>query len=303
MKHEIVALRCPSCAQGYSQPFREVSFGGELRCGSCGVTSVLIIDRELVPLSTLAKQGERVCTSCGRLALQPARFCQAGHKLNRECVYCAREFSVDHLICDFCGWPQDVPLHSNKGQALKFNRAVAELGNPGKETGVAILQIRDGAAAASSEDAATAASAILRLLNDPSCDLYITRHFISYGSCCAALAAIGPLAQEAVPHFRKMIEKHWPRNWSSDYSSSSWSFLQHLCAISPNDALHYYGRILAEIPKEVPYNYKHNAHEAISALIQLGPISLPVLQSFTGRSSGERGSMCTNAIWVIQQKT
>jgi hypothetical protein len=51
-------------------------FGAEFRCDHCGVTSVLIIDRALVPLSTLQKQGEKVCIECGRMELREARFCQ-----------------------------------------------------------------------------------------------------------------------------------------------------------------------------------------------------------------------------------
>ena len=112
VEHEIVALRCPSCGGGTSQPTREMPFGAEFRCDHCGVTSVLIIDRALVPLSTLQKQGEKVCTTCGRVALREARFCQEGHALVRECVYndCRREFAVDHKRCDFCGRLQYPPL-------------------------------------------------------------------------------------------------------------------------------------------------------------------------------------------------
>jgi RecJ-like exonuclease len=80
-------------------------FGAEFRCDHCGVISVLIIDRALVPLSTLQKHGEKVCISCGRTALREARFCQEGHPLVRRCVYpgCRKEFPVDHQRCDFCG--------------------------------------------------------------------------------------------------------------------------------------------------------------------------------------------------------
>ena len=102
-KHTILPLRCPSCGGTASQPSREMSFGAEFRCDHCGVTSVLIIDQALVPLGTLQKQGEKVCVTCGRVALREARFCQAGHSLVRKCVYCALEFPVEHQLCDFCG--------------------------------------------------------------------------------------------------------------------------------------------------------------------------------------------------------
>lgn len=108
-QHEIVALRCPSCGGANTQSSREMPFGAEFRCDNCGVTSVLIIDQALVPLSTLMKQGEKVCTTCGRMALREARFCQEGHPLFRTCNYpsCHREFPVDHQRCDFCGGLQD----------------------------------------------------------------------------------------------------------------------------------------------------------------------------------------------------
>ncbi len=90
-------------------------FGAEFRCDHCGVISVLIIDRALVPLSTLQRQGEKVCVACGRIALREARFCQEGHALVRRCVYqnCGQEFAIDHQRCDFCGKLQyDLPkLH------------------------------------------------------------------------------------------------------------------------------------------------------------------------------------------------
>jgi RecJ-like exonuclease len=101
--HEIIALRCPSCGGGPSEPSREMPFGAEFRCDHCGVTSVLIIDRALVPLSTLQRQGEKVCIACGRMALREARFCQEGHALVQRCTSCSKEFAVDHQRCDFCG--------------------------------------------------------------------------------------------------------------------------------------------------------------------------------------------------------
>lgn len=86
-------------------------FGAEFRCDHCGVTSVLIIDRALVPLGTLQKQGEKVCITCGRIALREARYCQEGHALTRKCLYpnCRSEFAVDHQRCDFCGQLQYDP--------------------------------------------------------------------------------------------------------------------------------------------------------------------------------------------------
>lgn len=108
-QHEIVALRCPSCGSGITEPSRDKSFGAEFRCEVCGISSVLIIDRALIPLGTLQKAGEKICVSCGRVAQREARFCQEGHKLFRKCnySYCGREFPVEHQRCDFCGGVQD----------------------------------------------------------------------------------------------------------------------------------------------------------------------------------------------------
>jgi RecJ-like exonuclease len=102
-QNEIIALRCPSCGGSPSEPSREMSFGAEFRCNNCGVTSVMIIDKALVPLSTLMKQGEKVCTKCGRMEIREARFCQEGHALVQRCLHCQTEFSVHHHRCDFCG--------------------------------------------------------------------------------------------------------------------------------------------------------------------------------------------------------
>lgn len=111
-QHEIVALRCPSCGGGITEPSREMPFGAEFRCDNCGITSVLIIDRALVPLSTLLKQGEKVCTTCGRMELREARFCQEGHALVRKCQWCLEDVAVDHQRCDFCGNLKDaLQLH------------------------------------------------------------------------------------------------------------------------------------------------------------------------------------------------
>ena len=114
-EHTILPLRCPSCGGAASQPSREMAFGAEFRCDHCGVTSVLIINRDLVPLGTLQKQGEKVCVTCGCVALRESRFCQQGHALVRRCVHCDREFPVEHQRCDFCGelqvkWTVKSPL-------------------------------------------------------------------------------------------------------------------------------------------------------------------------------------------------
>ena len=111
-QHTILDLRCPSCGGGASGPSREMPFGAEFRCDHCGITSVLIIDRALVPLSVLQKQGEQVCIACGRMERREARFCQEGHALVQSCIYCGRDFAVDHQRCDFCGRTQDFKIEA-----------------------------------------------------------------------------------------------------------------------------------------------------------------------------------------------
>lgn len=121
--HEITALRCPSCGGADTELSQEMSFGAEFRCNHCGVTSVMIIDQTLIPLSVLMKQGEKVCTKCGRMALREAKFCQEGHALMKYCNFCGEHIAVDHRICDFCGSlyvdAQDIQLNQvYKGEVI-----------------------------------------------------------------------------------------------------------------------------------------------------------------------------------------
>ena len=105
MTSHTIPLLCASCGAAPTEPSRELAFGTEFRCDHCGVTSVLIIDRALMPLGTLQQHGEKVCTACGRVASREARLCQLGHPLVRRCGFpdCRGEYSVDHQRCDFCG--------------------------------------------------------------------------------------------------------------------------------------------------------------------------------------------------------
>lgn len=143
IQNEIIALRCPSCGGSPSEPSREMSFGTEFRCNHCGVTSVMIIDKALVPLSTLMKLGEKVCTKCGRMALREARFCQAGHSLVQQCQLCSKEFTVDHERCDFCGMLQ-LKLNSvHQGIVSHVNvvHALALVNINGRSTMLALEEI------------------------------------------------------------------------------------------------------------------------------------------------------------------
>lgn len=117
---EIIPLRCPSCGGGMANPSRDVPFGAEFRCDHCGAISVIIIDQALVPLGALQKLGEKVCGTCGRIALREARFCQEGHSLVRKCTNsdCLREFPVDHQRCDFCGRLHAQPMRTLPDEIL-----------------------------------------------------------------------------------------------------------------------------------------------------------------------------------------
>jgi HEAT repeat protein len=53
----------------------------------------------------------------------------------RTCINpeCFKEFPVDHNICDYCGWPQDIDPSSEAGIKLKVQRAISDLSNPDPE--------------------------------------------------------------------------------------------------------------------------------------------------------------------------
>lgn len=101
--YEIAPLRCPLCGSSTTDSSASRVFGAEFSCAHCGCTSVLIIDQALLPINDLQKAGEKVCTTCGRVALREARFCQEGHSLIRKCFRCSVEFPIDHQRCDSCG--------------------------------------------------------------------------------------------------------------------------------------------------------------------------------------------------------
>lgn len=108
MTDRIIPLICPSCGDGRNDASQSRSFGAEFKCGSCGVTSALIINHQL----HMVKAGEHVCKSCGRVAASGARFCQCGSSLVRSCVICKHEHFVDHKVCPQCGWSTEKDMAS-----------------------------------------------------------------------------------------------------------------------------------------------------------------------------------------------
>ena len=333
--HEIVALRCPSCGGGVTQPSRDMSFGAEFRCDHCGISSVLIIDRALIPLSSLQKQGEKVCIACGRVAQREARFCQEGHALVRRCInstVCQAEFAVDHQRCDSCGWPQDVKPGTNAAEALAFDRAVSDLADPTVSVGYSEVEhsltvIQAGVGTASGASATAAASAILSLMMDPSyCrKCLVNDEGINYTEihCLNALRVLGPAARQVVPMLQQRLEK-----FSSEGSTNErmeHPLLLCLAAVSPKDAVPrlrqkleriwaagwnrrgVWLEILSTISSEDALSYcSRGLEEAgkgglesehyVRAAFALGKAAIPTLEQFCGPFSGHRGRLCKAAI-------
>jgi hypothetical protein len=336
--HEIVALRCPSCGGGITQPSREMPFGAEFRCDRCGISSVLIIDRALVPLSSLQKQGERVCTACGRVSQREARFCQEGHPLVRRCInstVCTAEFAVDHQRCDSCGWPQNVKPGTNEAEALAFDRAVADLANPAVSVDRTAIEhnvtvIRFGVSSASVASATAAASAIASLMMDPTfrrtCP--VNDEGVSYTEthCLNALCALGPAARQAVPFLQERLER-----LSSEGSTNErmeFPLLSCLVAVSPKDAVprlrqkletiwstgwsrrRVWLQMLGTISPEDAVSYCRRgleeagkgseSEDAVRAAFDLGEAAIPTLERFCGAFSGDRGRFCKAAIAALR---
>ena len=205
---EIVALRCPSCGNTSNVPEKELKFGYQFICQYCGTVSVLIINRMLyIPLP-----GEKVCVNCGRVVQRDARFCQCGASLVRTCIFCQKEFPVDHNVCDYCGWPQDVEPSSKAGIKLRVQRAISDLSNLDwkiqKKACDALIAIGPAAVPALAD--------LIRRSED--------RGVIAWA--CAALEAIGPAASEAVPALADLIRR-------SEDREVIWSACEALIAIGP----------------------------------------------------------------------
>jgi hypothetical protein len=232
-KHEIIPLRCPACSGAINQPTRETTFGAEFRCEICGITSVLIINQALVPLSTLQKLGIKVCTICGRVAQSEARFCQEGHALIRKCLKCLKEFAVDHQRCDFCGWIQSVNPNSDGGVAIAFEGAINDLADPDWDTMTDALKfITREASNTSDANVKAAVSAIHNLMIDP---MFIKisyvgdkDHNFTERLCWEALGSLGPSALSTIisiinnPSFCRSSGQDWDFAHGANYSDE-WS--------------------------------------------------------------------------------
>ncbi len=264
-------------------------FGAEFRCEHCGVICVLILDRALVPLSTLQKQGEKVCTTCGRVAPRDARFCQLGHPLIRKCVNqkCFKEFAVDHQRCDYCGWLQHVKPGTTAAATLEVERAISGLSDPDdRVVWAALTTIGEGGASAKSV-AGTAIPAILAFIESRpahkgtlywegcSVDTVATLESTAWKT----LAGLGPApSSQAVPALRQRIEE------SGVDVATKIFLIRCLMHISPNDALPYCTQMLEENPE--------NEYAVYMAFLA-GQAAIPVLERFSGffRNNGAREAL------------
>ncbi len=182
---EIVALRCLSCGNPRNVPEKELRYGCQFICSYCGTVSRLIVGRQLY----IPQPGEHVCVKCGQVAPRDARFCQCGASLVRKCINpkCLKEFPVDHDICDYCGWPQDVEPSSKAGVRLQVQRAIRDLSDRDPRVVLAACEALEGIGPAASE----AVPALVDLLKSGESDL-------DKEPACEALVAIGPASVPAL---------------------------------------------------------------------------------------------------------
>jgi len=291
---EIVALRCPSCGNASNVPEKELKFGYQFTCPYCGTVSVLIINRMLyIPLP-----GEKVCVKCGRVAPRGARFCQCGASLVRTCIFCLKEFPVDHGICDYCGWPQDVEPSSEAGIKLKVQRAISDLSNPdpkiqkdacealkaiGPAASEAVPALADLIRRSKDQDVIESAWDALKAIGPAAPEavpaladlIRRSKNQDVIKSACEALKAIGPAASEAVPALADLIRRSENR---VVIASACWA----LEAIGPaaSEAVPALADLIRRSENQVVIA------RACEALEAIGPAALPELKPLTSWLSG-----------------
>ena len=193
MAVQIIPLSCPKCGNASNVPEKELRFGYMFTCPYCSTTSVLIIDRQLY----VPQAGEHVCTTCGRVAPPGARFCQCGQSLVRKCTNCLEEFPIDHNLCDYCGWPQDIDPLSEAAVSMQVQRAIRHLSDPDAKVRLNAIQAlrRIGPAASA------AVPALVEVLKS-------SKDVHKKVDACKALGEIGPAASAAVPAL-KSLARSW----------------------------------------------------------------------------------------------
>ena len=123
MPDRIIPLNCPACGSPSNEGLKEHSFGGEIKCKHCGVTSVLVINNQWHQKKT----GEYVCGACGRVARDGDRFCECSRSLLRKCIRCSTEFFIGKNICPQCGENHAMVEMTESGQtdlAIKTEKFV-----------------------------------------------------------------------------------------------------------------------------------------------------------------------------------
>ncbi len=287
--HEIAPLKCPSCGSSTTGPSKPLAFGAEFSCAHCGSTSVLIINRALLPVDALQKSGDQVCAICGRVAKLDARFCQDGHSLVRRCLNqeCLKEFPAHHQRCDNCGWLQDVMPGTPEAADLELESAIRDLSDSSSNVIAAALEkVRkaDGRGK-------RAVASIVNLLQDAMRSKLVAP---LNGEPCLieqhawhTLAKMGEDAAEALPLLRQRItnspEGCW-RSWGQPYHG----LCLVLASIAPQEAMPICRKAIASAGKDRGGEF----HAALDVAQVIGKPAIPILLEHCGLFSGKRGKDC-----------
>jgi len=190
MDTQIIALKCPSCGNTNNVAEKEINYGYEFTCKQCLTTSVLVINKQLYT----PKPGEHICIVCGRVTASDVRFCQCGASLVRKCINpkCLKEFPVDHRLCDYCGWPQDVEESSRVGGDIKIQRAIKDLSDPDPKIQISACQ----AIAAIGPDAYSAENPLINIFASTNNSDLVINACNAFWSICAKSTAVIPILEK-----------------------------------------------------------------------------------------------------------
>ena len=246
MDTQTVTLKCPSCGNTNNAKSKELKYGFQFTCEHCQTTSVLIVNKELY----LPRPGERVCLNCGRVSSGDTRFCQCGAALFRKCVnlQCQKEIPIDHLVCDYCGWRQEINPGSEIGmferlkrylnssetdvnELQKLLREMQKMGPAASQASPVLSQILSGTSDknivkeicitlnAIEADKPSVIAGLIKLLE--------CRDTVLVDFACRSLRSYGSIAKDAIPTLTWFIN---PPNVSSAIA------LGTINAIDPNNA-------------------------------------------------------------------
>jgi HEAT repeat protein len=183
----------------------------------------------------------------------------------RTCINpeCFKEFPVDHDICDYCGWPQDVEPSSEAGVRFKVQRAIRNLSNPDPEIQKAACWALEAIGPAASE----AVPALVDLIKRSENDWVVWR-------ACRALRRIGPAASEAVPALAYLIM----RSGNGDVLWAACRTLEEIGPAASEAVPALVDLIKRSRDKDVLYI-------ACQALRAIGPSAVPALADLIKRGS------------------